>query len=118
MTPSELVSHLAPYDRARLALIFEYLGVKTYALTLENGKPLSDVIDFSVFCQELSTALKSPRLGEPANAPIEIRTRPRTMSRSVHDTCPRCGHVHEGDRECGVEIGRGQLCRCEMEVPA
>ena len=28
MTPSELVSHLAPYDRARLALIFEYLGVK------------------------------------------------------------------------------------------
>ena len=35
------------------------------------------------------------------------------------DTCPRCGHVHQADAECGEALGGGRICRCEFEgVPA
>lgn len=38
-------------------------------------------------------------------------------ARALSDpTCPRCGHVHEGSGECGVSIGAGRVCRCELEM--
>jgi hypothetical protein len=30
--------------------------------------------------------------------------------------CPRCGHVHQGEKECGEEMGANRFCRCELEV--
>jgi hypothetical protein len=36
---------------------------------------------------------------------------------NLDKTCPRCGHVHEGDSECGQFMGGGGYCRCELPVP-
>jgi len=119
MTPSEFVSHLAPVESARLALIFDFLAVKHHDFTLENGKPLSDGIDFSAFFQEVAVALKSPQPGMALEAPIEIRTHPRTVSRfSSTEFCPDCGHIHADDSECGFPQGGGRICRCERQVSA
>lgn len=32
------------------------------------------------------------------------------------DPCPRCGHMHEGVQECGVEIAKDRVCHCEREA--
>lgn len=40
------------------------------------------------------------------------------MKAALDKTCPRCGHLHEGDAECGVLLGSGRVCRCEVPVPA
>lgn len=35
------------------------------------------------------------------------------------DTCPRCGHVHSGDGECGTFMGRSAgHCQCQEKVTA
>lgn len=34
------------------------------------------------------------------------------------DYCHRCGHIHFGFKECGVDMGNGRVCRCEMEGAA
>ena len=49
---------------------------------------------------------------------IAIRGRYPDYEAPAHDHCPRCGHIHEGVRECGADMGGGGICRCEMEVAA
>jgi hypothetical protein len=48
-------------------------------------------------------------------SPIRIERRDR---RPLDETCPRCGHIHQGDSECGEQMGGGRICRCELSVPA
>lgn len=55
-----------------------------------------------------------------ASEPVkqQIRERAKGLDALIPDgTCPRCGHKHEGERECGVSMGGGGLCRCELSVP-
>ncbi len=40
----------------------------------------------------------------------------RDFSRDLQKTCPRCGHIHEGSKECGMVMGQNLICRCEYEV--
>jgi len=48
---------------------------------------------------------------------VQVETRrDRFRVSSGGDACPRCGHVHQGCRECGEQIGGGRICRCEMEL--
>lgn len=57
--------------------------------------------------------LLAMRAKYPAYEPTE------QVKREIRDkTCPRCGHQHEGLKECGVEMGPGRICPCELEVPA
>jgi hypothetical protein len=39
--------------------------------------------------------------------------RPRSLA--LGDWCHRCGHVHEGVSECGVDMGSGRVCPCQLE---
>lgn len=99
MTAKELVSNFRAQSGPSIDLceFFLYLANHAYELRLEEGIRIIDLTDFTSLCLELAQALKP----EPADR-----------------TCPRCGHLHEGDRECGVFTGGGRVCRCEMDVPA
>lgn len=37
------------------------------------------------------------------------------MRNAAGDWCHRCGHVHEGVSECGVDMGNGRVCPCQLE---
>jgi hypothetical protein len=32
------------------------------------------------------------------------------------DTCNRCGHIHEGMKECGFCVPGAGVCKCEFEI--
>lgn len=40
---------------------------------------------------------------------------PRAQKAKAEDYCCRCGHVHQGVGECGVDMGGGGFCRCQLE---
>lgn len=46
------------------------------------------------------------------------RPRPKVTQREIDRTCPRCGHIHQGEKECGEPMGGERICRCELDVPA
>jgi hypothetical protein len=71
-------------------------------LRLKNGQRLLDASDWQQFFLEMVDAWKATSVSN------------KVVSISL--VCHRCGHQHEGDRECGVDCGGGRLCRCEMEV--
>lgn len=105
MTARELVASLraaGPVDPAECLL---YMAAHAHEFRLSGGQRLLDQIDFTSFLIEVSQALAG---------------RDQILAnRAENDrTCPRCGHLHEGDRECGVFLGGGGFCRCELEVPA
>ena len=77
--------------------------------------------------------LRELRTGEGARGPEDFYEfdeseafpeEPRSLSivppqRRWNDVCPRCGHVHTGDGECGVFMGRSAgHCRCQEVVSA
>jgi hypothetical protein len=79
----------------------------------EHVYELRDAGDFH---QKMLDLADAARLARPA-APKPIAMPPRPQTR-WDDTCPRCGHVHEGVGECGVQMGKDRICRCEVEVSA
>ena len=85
--------------------ILLYIAANYSKCRLRDGQRLNDATDVSTFLVELASELKP----KPCEV-IKLRSQ-------LDKTCPRCGHQHEGDRECGSEIGGGRLCRCEMELP-
>lgn len=102
MTAKELVANLRAAGEIDPAECFLYMAAHAHELRLEHGQRLLDQIDFTAWLIEVSRALASRD---------QI-----LVSRTENDrTCPRCGHIHEGERECGSEIGGGRRCRCEME---
>ena len=80
-----------------------FMAARAHELRLEDGQRLCDLTDFTTCMLEISRALNGWN-----SSPI-----------ALDRTCPRCGHLHEGDnsKECGFEIAPGRRCRCEMEVP-
>ncbi len=98
MTAKELISDLRAMNALDPRECFLYLAAHAHEARLANGCRLLDQTDFTAWLLELSEAAKPQALDK---------------------TCPRCGHVHEGDRECGVFISESTgYCRCELEVPA
>jgi hypothetical protein len=87
--------------------LFNYLADQVYEARLADGQRLLDATDFKAWLRELAEASTLPQPGLPAS-----------QARRLHDTCPRCGHIHEGGFECGAEMGGGRICRCELGVPA
>jgi hypothetical protein len=115
MTAHDFIASLAPVDLDRQGKIFRFLAEHTYELRLSSGHPLRDSTDFRDFLFELSRGLQLAH----DLAPRENRRCPKVIPRGqFDDTCPRCGHVHQGSGECGEQMGGGRICRCETEVPA
>ena len=112
MTARELISNLRRCGPQSLTVIFHYVADRAHELRLADGQKLNDCLDFAAMLRELGEAARLTR-PELLDSPPQLRT-----VSTLDPTCPRCGHVHEGDKECGAEIARGRICRCEMEVPA
>lgn len=94
--------------------IFQYLADHVHLVRLANGQLINDTADFAEFFRELGDASRS--VERPF--PVGVGGRPLQGIFTIHDTCPDCGHIHQGDSECGEEIGGGRVCRCERRVPA
>lgn len=108
MTAAEAIANLARVQEP--AERFLYLAAHAHEFRLATGQRLLDGTDFKAFLVELAEASQP---GGLAAIPPQKR-----WPRSVDLTCPRCGHVHESEGECGVAIGGGRYCHCELEVPA
>ena len=128
MTPAELIRQIRPLSLA------EKLDVLAdHALIVKrNGHVLFNIDDFTGWLHDLAEEARHPsvpqsggekpgevfldklRSGELPTAPFG-NAAPKPPE---HKHCPRCGHIHEGVRECGADMGGGRICRCEMEVAA
>ena len=97
-------------------ILFYDFAEQAWQFRLADGQRLNDGTDLSHFCKEVAAAIELEEMGQNAATNTAAR-RLRASGRVFDDTCPRCGHVHQGDRECGEQIGGGRICRCEMEVP-
>ena len=128
MTAKEVITNLRALGTLDGHVIFNYLAEHLYEARLTNGVKVRDGYDFKVWLRELAEEAKIPRpphfprstevLAVTGNGTGTKVLPPAPQRRYEDATCPRCGHVHEGDGECGVFIGGGRYCRCELEVPA
>ena len=113
MNARELVSDLRLLGPQDQNVIFAFIADRAYLLRLNSGGRLSDLTDFKLFLDELSAAWRFADFKEAVPPPID---RKPLGHWEVEDVCVRCGHVHEGSAQCGVPIGEGRFCRCEVEV--
>src|SRR5580692_7170624 len=117
MTVSELSQELWAMGPQEANVIFRFLADHVYEAELPvrltyPPHRLRDVTDFREWLLALAEAAK-PQV-RPSLRQVQISDQHPRRDR----TCPRCGHVHEGDVECGALTGGGRVCRCELEVPA
>jgi len=129
MNARELVSELRQLGPQDKNVEYAYIADRMYGLRLNSGARLHDLMDFKLFLHELSEAWRVAEFPEGTIFPpsLNLLTMPECKPRSKAvrmpqerwaDVCVRCGHVHEGVGECGVWIGAGRFCRCELEVSA
>src|SRR5882724_9003928 len=95
MTAKELIANLHFSGSIDPAECFLYLAAHAHEARLAGGQRLLDQSDFTAWLIELAQALR-----QRATSNGEKR---------VDRTCPRCGHIHEGDRECGAWLGAGRF---------
>ena len=118
MTPEELIADFyasIPEMHRRevllgVRLFTRYLRDHWYEATLENHQRILDAMDAVRFFEQMVEALSARTIPGPASPTL------RQQQMRWSKTCPHCGHVHEGDKECGACMGGGGICRCELEV--
>lgn len=117
MMPRELTSDLplgyspSGYEALQYyRILLRYLADHAHEAQLNDGSYLAEPTKIRTFMREILAELPSAA----RSTRLEVTARPKPQPR--WDECPRCGHVHEGIGECGVQMGGGGLCRCEMEV--
>lgn len=110
MNAKQVISQLRARPHAQLpnlTVVLRCLAHSVYDARLEDGQRLLDATDFKAWLIELAEA--STVHGQPFEHPHSSR---------LENTCPRCGHIHQGEAECGEDLGGGRICRCELPVPA
>ena len=116
MNPSELVSNLRTLGNQELHIFLNYLADHWHELRLQSGGRLLDGSDAKEFLREAAEYAMPAR---EFSSPVEFGNHKlRASGRVIDSTCPRCGHIHQGEQECGTQMGRDRLCRCDLEVPA
>lgn len=107
MIAQEIIAELRTRGLDVSPEIFDYLAEHIYDAELFGGHRISDASDAVGLMRELASAARFAAL------PVATMRR-----RLIESTCPRCGHIHQGEAECGEEMGGGRLCRCELPVRA
>jgi hypothetical protein len=110
MNAKQLISQLRARPNAHpqnLGIVFRCLAHSVYDARLVDGQRLLDATDFKAWLLELAEA-----------STVHDHSFAGSPRRSLQDTCPRCGHIHQGEAECGEDLGGGRICRCELPVPA
>jgi hypothetical protein len=108
MTPSELAKTV-PFgsNPPREAYFYASLAVNWLAKHIAEvrtyqGLSINDAINADILLMQYADAL---RLAAPSAKPFD-------------PTCPDCGHIHEGEDECKMQMGGGRECLCERRVSA
>lgn len=94
MTAEELISDLRMLQDQPHNVILVYIADRIHLLS-----GMRDVSDVIALLKQAGEGLKPP-------------------TRFSLDFCPRCGHIHCDDAECGCPMGGGRICRCERAVSA
>jgi hypothetical protein len=101
-------------------LLCRYLADHLHEATLQSGMGLRDLSDVIAWLRELADVARNPetpiRQGVALALQRNAADRGRSQPARWDDTCPRCGHVHEGLGQCGMPMGGGGICGCELEV--
>lgn len=132
MNARELISALRALGPQDKNVEYAYIADHLYEMTLNSGARFSDVMQFKLFLHELSEAWRMSDFPEgtrfpestkvvqmvPESKPAARVTRRMPPCWDEYYVCVRCGHVHEHVFKCGVSIGAGRFCQCEVEVPA
>lgn len=119
MTAPELIANLRAMNAisADPRELFLYLAAHVHQCRLADGQRLNDLTDFEAWLIELAQAAKPPQNGcaqQAQRAQMDVdRQGPFHLGHAVLNTCPHCGHVHQGEKECGEPVGGGRVCRCE-----
>lgn len=111
MTSKELVSKYRALGPQDMPVFLHFLADHWHALKFADGQRLNDNSDSSLMLRELAEAFKLPVPQALAHSAYLSRSR-------WESTCLTCGHVHEGDGECRVSMGKGGVCECKAEVTA
>ena len=84
----------------------------------EHDRSFSPCLVGFEIIDRVARALTSADYGEETRADVVNITRQSAGSRqrSIGDTCPRCGHIHHEDSECGEPLGGSRICRCEFSM--
>jgi len=77
---------------------------------LADGHFLTDIRDFVAWLRELAGTELPAEFSRTSSRPTTVT---REQQRRWDEMCPRCGHLHVEDDECGFPIGGGRTCRCE-----
>jgi hypothetical protein len=120
MTAAQMIELLRSIPAGDARASFYQLAQQVYAARLKNGTRLTDVIDFSAWLRELGEECARTEGQLLPERSTGLKVTPRLeMKQELYQlerVCPGCGHVHEGDYECGTDMGGAGKCGCRMEV--
>ena len=110
MTMEKLSKQLPQIRQQGLSALFHFLAYHIHEARLANGNRVLDASDFKEWLHSVGDIFaETSGIRFPSSS---------VRNRVLEDTCPRCGHIHQGVIECGEQIGGGRVCRCELAVPA
>jgi hypothetical protein len=101
MTAKDAVRNLRALGALDPVESFLYLANHLDEARLGEGQRVCDATDFAAWLAELAAEVRAAKL------------------QHAEGTCPRCGHLHEAQDECGVFMGASaRFCGCQMKVRA
>lgn len=131
MTAYEMLTQIRKLPPGKSYALFYLLAENLYAARLKNGEQLIETHDCVSWLRELGALAASTEgqsSAERSTSPVvtnssrfdQIPAPPRLEMRleqqRAANTCHHCSHVHEGNNECGVDMGGAGKCGCRMEV--
>ena len=120
MTSKELVAKYRACGPQEIPVLLHFLADHWYELRLVDGQKMNDATDASLALREIAEAFRLPASVEAqrASRPAPKLTLRQEQQPRWESTCNKCGHVHQGDGECAVFLGKGGYCDCKAEVTA
>ncbi len=122
MNAKQMVEVMRTFPAGDVRARFYILASKIYDARLKSGERLTDAIDFKAWLCEIGDEYARTEASKPAERSTGPKVIPRLgMELQQERTCPRCGHVHQGEYECETDMGATAgkcACRYRMEVTA
>jgi hypothetical protein len=126
MNASELLSNFRALGPQPLNVVLQYLADHFHEFRTRTGHKLFTGEDTQMFLEESAdVATKVCPLDElvEVSQRLELQATPKALPPAPQprydSTCPRCGHKHTGDGECGMFMGMSAgYCKCDVEVVA
>ena len=118
MTAAQMIELIRTIPAGDARATFYQLANQVYNARLKDGGRLMDAMDFAAWLRELGEAADRTEGQFPAERSTGLKVTPPRLELRLEQerVCPGCGHAHEGDYECGTDMGGAGKCGCRMEV--